>query len=253
MVASEDNIHETMDEGQATKFRQHLMIQRKGLVNKIWTFCHNVLTSKKKRKLDTMELVHVLTFLENAVPYCESETCVKFGEVCLTLLASSGGNADMVRQSLSTLLSCLEVPQQSPEGEVTMTKFASRALAFLLQHRPNADSAVLVYARCLLTCMGHMAENTHQQEGGGGGVESKLLAFKLLPQVMKSMLHLCDTSGEGIAESCGAEFNQLLSRIMTILVSAAYGKVGHEQLSRVATETIPQYIPVMQETGNVAY
>ena len=68
MVASEDNIHETMDEGQATKFRQHLMIQRKGLVNKIWTFCHNVLTSKKKRKLDTMELVHVLTFLENAVP-----------------------------------------------------------------------------------------------------------------------------------------------------------------------------------------
>lgn len=252
MVLSEDNIHETTDEGQATKFRQHLMTQRKGLVNKIWTFCHNVLTSKKKRKLDTMELVHVLTFLENAVPYCESETCVKFGEVCLTLLASSDGNADMVRQSLSTSLSCLEVPQQSPEGEVTMAKFASRALAFLLQHRPNADSAVLVYARCLLSCMGHMAGNTHQQEGVVG-VESKLLAFKLLPQVMKSMLHLCDTSGEGIAESCGAEFNQLLSRIMTIIVSAAYGKVGHEQLSRVATETIPQCIPVVQEALHIQY
>ena len=47
-----------------------------------------------------------------------------------------------------------------------MTKFASRALAFLLQHRPNADSAVLVYARYSLICMGHMAGNTHQQEGG---------------------------------------------------------------------------------------
>eukprot|EP00956_Cyclotella_meneghiniana_P043545 scaffold275341_cov129-Cyclotella_meneghiniana.AAC.1 len=162
---------DTMDErgGTATtaaakKFRQHIMMQRKGLVRKIWTFCHTVLTSKKKKRSDT-ESIHVLTFLENAVPYCENETCLKFAEVCLTLLASTGViTADMVRQSLSTLLSCLEVPQRSPEGG----------------HRPNADSAILVYARCLLTCMGHMAgQNSTQQQGGV--FESKLLAFKLLP------------------------------------------------------------------------
>eukprot|EP00956_Cyclotella_meneghiniana_P023373 scaffold45452_cov30-Cyclotella_meneghiniana.AAC.1 len=43
---------------------------------------------------------------------------------------------------------------------------------------------------------------------------------------------------------------------MTILVSAAYdGKedVQHEQLSRVAMETVPQCIPVVQEALHIQY
>jgi len=260
--------------------------------------------NKKDNKKDgtNNKIVHILRFLSMAVPYADDlRIRIRFGEVCLLLLGNkngmSGGSGkknkggiismDIMKSVLVTLLSCLEVTdyeeQQSllgveektsnnsrgGEGEGEMSKFASRTLAFLLQHRPNNSNASyndneedvnVIYGQCLLACMGRMLGNDNKDDSGDNIPPSKLLAMKLLPNVMTSMLHLCDSSHNGeedgdkaSSSTCGSEFNQFISRMIPIVISYINNSNNNNKLHRIALEILPQCIPILQSSLKIQY
>ena len=254
------------------EMKQRLLSSRRGIASKVYNFVHCILSltsksqKKKQKKMimnavekDPSKIIHALRFLENAMEYCGNhEIRIQFGEDCLALLGDNNNaqGVEMVRQVLVTLLSCLDVSGEdggnAKSGEI-MTKFAARALAFLLQHRPSDSTVYVIYARCLMGCIDGMVgdnDNNHNHTTP----PSKLLAFKLFPNIIKSMLHLCD-SPDNSPESCDAEFNRLLSRMTPVLVSAAYPDEGekNEQLHRVALETISQCLPVLRQALQIQY
>ena len=196
---------------------------------------------------------------------------------------------DIMKSVLVTLLSCLEVTDFEEEqsallggvkktssggGEDEMSKFASRTLAFLLQHRPknsnasynsdNEEDVNVIYGQCLLACMGRMLGNN---DNGSDNVEeapSKLLAMKLLPNVMTSMLHLCEShNGEedgdkASSSTCGSEFNQFISRMIPIVISYINNNNNSNngnsnKLHRIALEILPQCIPILQSSLKIQY
>jgi len=223
---------------------------------------------------------------------------IRFGEVCLLLLGSNDNNnggsgkknkggiisMDIMKSVLVTLLSCLELTDYEEQqsllgveekktsnsgGEDEMSKFASRTLAFLLQHRPNNSSASyneseedvnVIYGQCLLACMGRMLDNDNKDDSGDNIPPSKLLAMKLLPNVMTSMLHLCDSSHNGeedgdkaSSSTCGSEFNQFISRMIPIVISYINNSNNNNKLHRIALEILPQCIPILQSSLKIQY
>jgi ribosomal RNA-processing protein 12 len=238
----DNNLSEDEMEDGAVRMKKSLQSQRLALSKKIYTHSHSILQSKKRDEIKTF---HTLRFLENAVEYCGDDTTTQFGQACLSLLQAAP-SVDVIRQSLSTLQPILEQC-----GGEEMNKFACRSCAFLLQHRPSEPSLFTFYGRCLMGCVNHMvgsAEVEYSDKKIVATVQSKLLAFKLAPNVIRSMLHLC----EGQEESC-SEFNQLLSRITPILVECAYGNNSDDQLQRVSMETFPQCLPVLKEALQIQY
>ena len=286
--------------------------QRKVIADFLWEYSHAVLTqyqqpsstksSSKKNSNNNNEgkknLMHCLRFLATAVPYADDKRiCVRFGEDCLELLSGGGGvSMEVVRETLMTLLACLEKSEQEEEeedggligmeqesnddkktikkNEEEISKFAARALAFLLQHRPNAANSNLsaaagdvnvVYGRCLMGCVERMLVRAAAGGGGestesdGGTVASKLLAMKLLPNVLTSILHLCDDeaaeSEEGSsnsAELCGSEFNQFVSRMIPT-VTSYFNDASNNNLQRVALEAISNCIGIIQQALKIQY
>jgi hypothetical protein len=210
-------------------------------------------------------------------------------------------SSEVGKETLATLLSCLEMTEHEQElhnddddgdnkssqqfvGAAStdpnegMSKFAAKVLTFLLQHRPNdsnssnerQDYMHAMYGRCMLACMERMMSLTTSFDIG---MESDivptptLLAMKLFPSVLSSMLHLCEgssTVGRSTNEgemgnihsdtSCGSEFNQLVSRMMPKILSF----LGREEqtnatLHRVSLEILPQCVPVIRQTLQLKY
>ncbi|KAL7464586.1 hypothetical protein ACHAXS_004926 [Conticribra weissflogii] len=256
-----------------------------------------------KGKDSSTKLIHVLRFLAASLPFADDERIrVKFGEVCLVLfgVAETGADDDdddvggggrkggavsmeMVREVMLALLSCLERTEKEQEsmetentdesGERELPKFAARALAFLLQHRLNmANSSyssvgdvTVAYSRCFLACMERML-------GLGSSPAAEMLAIKFLPNVLTSMLKLCDAPAGGgasdgatsssvdIAEACGSEFNQFVSRVLPVVMShIVVGGVGSDEvdgvknLHRVVLETIPSCLSVVKQAVQIQY
>jgi len=266
-------------------------------------------------KESSTKLMHVLRFLAASLPFADDERIrVKFGEVCLVLVGGAGmgdnddddrdnsgeagGNRQgeavsmgMVREVMLTLLSCLEQTEKEQESmenennivvdgsvERELPKFAARALAFLLQHRLNMEDSsyasmgdvTVAYGRCLLSCMERML-------GLGSSPAAEMLAMKLLPNVLTSMLRLCDApagggSGSGganggatsssadVAEACGTEFNRFVSRVLPVVMShivvdgeSTDDDDGAKNLQRVVLETIPSCLPVMKQALQIQY
>ena len=282
-------------------------IQKKKMVaDFLWEYCHAVITTTHSSKEDsTTKVIHVLRFLTSSLPYADDERIrIKFGEVCLKIMGGDTGGGEgkkkkkktgevsmeVVRELLLTLLSCLEQTEKEQEAfeqndnatlvkEEELPKFAARALAFLLQHRPNmANSSyssvgdvTVVYGRSLMACMERMmglTRNNGIADMSGAVPASQLLAIKLLPNVLTYMLQLCDapsgnSGGEGantndIAETCGSEFNQFVSRMMPIVMS--YIVIDNDtlkgdgvKLQRLALEVIPSCIPIIQQALQIQY
>ena len=261
-------LHEEMQQEdgemeQKIDMKQRLLSTRRGKASKVFRFIHSILssTSKKKRKnnseKDHSKITHALRFLESAIEFCPNhEMQFQFGEDCLALLGDNCvQSVELVRQALVTLLSCLELGEcdgMNAENRDVKGKFASRALAFLLQHRPSDSTVFVVYAKCLMGCLECMVM-THEQNASNAP-PSKLLAFKLFPNIVKSVLYLCHYPEES-PRSCDAEFNRLLSRMTPILVSGAYPQGGenNEQLHRVALETISQCLPILRQALQIQY
>jgi ribosomal RNA-processing protein 12 len=169
-----------------------------------------------------------------------------------------------------------------------MSKFASQCLAFLLQYRPNGanshvggvngDDVNTVYGRCLMACMGRMlgktlSDNTDDGSGGGGGggggsdddnntkdaPASKLLAIKLIPNVLTSMLNICEVTSSGGSsddqyDSCGAAFNQFVSNTIPVVVSYLKKKERtNDKIHRMSLEMLALCIPIVQRALQIQY
>lgn len=299
---------DTRQNETTTQLQLKIQQQRKGIADFLWEYCNAITTNyspgKRVDKDTSSKLVHVLRFLAAALPFADDERIrVKFGEGCLVLMSGGGGGSgdgsgskkgkksvvadstggevsmEVVRETLMTLLACLEFTEQeqattivggtgkksaTEEGE--LPKFAARTLAFLLQHRPNsanssyssAGDVSVVYGRCLLACMERMMGDGGNNSINGNDVPaSRLLATKLLPNVLTSMMHLCEApsgstdGGSDNAESCGSEFNQFISRMMPVITSFVTG--DNDKLKRVALEVIPQCIPMVQQALQIQY
>lgn len=272
-----------------------LQQQRKVIADFLWEYCHAVITQykssgSKKKKNDSSSssknLIHILRLLSTALPYADDiRIRVRFGDDCLALMGGDGGSSkgevsmEVIRETLITLLSCLEKGEEdtlsSMDQEVDTTndtavkeeeeisKFAARALAFLLQHRPNAANSSfssagdvnVVYGRCLMGCVERMLVRTNSDDGT---LASKLLAMKLLPNVLTSILHLCDEAAEGdgagaanSAEMCGSEFNQFVSRMIPIVTS--HFNDSNANLQRVAVEAISNCIEIIPQALKIQY
>jgi hypothetical protein len=261
MVSFQTAADTTMDEeapAAAMRMKQSLQSQRCTLSNKIYAHVHSFVLKQKK---DAVKIVHMLRFLEHVIPYSSIENAISFGQVCLSLLDIPSLSVEIVRQSLSTLLSILELSSSSSSDEYSeINKFACHCCAFLLSHRPTDQGVVNLYGRCFIGCiLGHMVNTNTNAESNATAdtVQSKLLAFKLLPNVLKSLLHLC----RGEEESCCAEWNQLLSGVIPILLRCAYDNnddddANDEQqpsLTRVSLEIIPQCVTVVKEALQIQY
>lgn len=291
--------------------KQRVQSQRQVIADYIWEYCFAILTNyttnnnnKKDNKEDgtNNKIVHTLRFLATSVPYADDlRIRIRFGEVCLLLLGNNNGGSgkknkgggiismDIMKSVLVTLLSCLEITNfeegqslllggvkktSNSGGEDEMSKFASRTLAFLLQHRPNNSNASynsdneedvnVIYGQCLLACMGRMLGGKDNKDDSGEGDDvppSKLLAMKLLPNVMTSMLHLCDSSHNGeedgdkasSSSTCGSEFNQFISRMIPIVISYINNSNNNNKLHRIALEILPQCIPILQSSLKIQY
>eukprot|EP00577_Skeletonema_sp_RCC1716_P003867 CAMPEP_0113415892 /NCGR_PEP_ID=MMETSP0013_2-20120614/24822_1 /TAXON_ID=2843 ORGANISM="Skeletonema costatum, Strain 1716" /NCGR_SAMPLE_ID=MMETSP0013_2 /ASSEMBLY_ACC=CAM_ASM_000158 /LENGTH=1488 /DNA_ID=CAMNT_0000302905 /DNA_START=42 /DNA_END=4508 /DNA_ORIENTATION=- /assembly_acc=CAM_ASM_000158 len=282
--------------------------QRKVIADFLWEYCHAVITQYKssssgsKKKNDSSNsknLIHILRLLSTSLPYADDVRIrVRFGDDCLALMGGggeggSGSNKgevsmEVIRETLITLLSCLEKGEEdsddglllsSMEQEVDTTKdtdkedeeiskFAARALAFLLQHRPNAANSSfssagdvnVVYGRCLMGCVERMLVRANSGDEDGT-LASKLLAMKLLPNVLTSILHLCDEAAEGedggaanSAEMCGSEFNQFVSRVMPIVTSYFNNAAtSNNNLQRVAIEAVSNCIDIIRQALKIQY
>jgi len=241
-------------------------------------------------------LIHNLRLLSTSLPYADDiRIRVRFGDDCLALMGGGGdgGNKkgevsmEVIRETLITLLSCLEKGEEdggndglmSMEQEIGTTKdtdkeeeevskFAARALAFLLQHRPNAANSSfanagdvnVVYGRCLMGCVERMLVRSNTDDDGI--LASKLLAMKLLPNVLTSIFHLCDEAAEGddgatnSAEMCGSEFNQFVSRMIPIVTSyfnVNGNNASNTNLQRVALEAVSNCIEIIQQALKIQY
>jgi hypothetical protein len=213
----------------------------------------------------------------------------------------SGGKSaslppEIVKEVLTTLLSCFEATEHEQESrdddklmgrkekstkdqDENMAKFAAKSLTFLLQHRPNSSNNSsfydwkdmnVMYGRCMLACMDRMlnisSNDSSSDEGGCDTVPApKLLAMKLLPSVLTSMLHLCEATGSSASaeregesgshhsETCGSEFNQLISRMMPIIVRFLDRQRTNPTLHRVSLEALPQCVPIVQQALQLKY
>eukprot|EP00985_Skeletonema_marinoi_P034940 scaffold45243_cov168-Skeletonema_marinoi.AAC.1 len=280
--------------------------QRKVIADFLWEYCHAVITQYKssssgsKKKNDSSNsknLIHILRLLSTSLPYADDVRIrVRFGDDCLALMGGGGEGSgsnkgevsmEVIRETLITLLSCLEKGEEdsddglllsSMEQEVDTTKdtakedeeiskFAARALAFLLQHRPNAANSSfssagdvnVVYGRCLMGCVERMLVRANSGDEDGT-LASKLLAMKLLPNVLTSILHLCDEAAEGedggaanSAEMCGSEFNQFVSRVMPIVTSYFNNVTSNNNLQRVAIEAVSNCIDIIRQALKIQY
>lgn len=247
------------------------------------------------------KVIHVLRFLTAALPYADDERIrIRFGECSLTMLTGGGDGGvpgEIGKEILVTLLSCLEMTEHeqelreddivlgpTKEGAMTnlnenMPKFAAKALTFLLQHRPNnsnnssndwQDMSVM-YGRCILACMERMMNLT---SSNGGGEEKddfvpapKLLAMKLFPSVLGSMIHLCEGGSTGSTidgeggniernnhlDTCGSEFNQLVSRMMPVIIPYLDAQQTDDTLHRVTLEILPQCVTIIQQALQLKY
>ena len=281
--------------------------QRKVIADFLWEYCHAVITQYKssssgsKKKNDSSSnsknLIHILRLLSTSLPYADDVRIrVRFGDDCLALMGGGGEDSgsnkgevsmEVIRETLITLLSCLEKGEEDSDGgllssmeqEVDTTKdtakedeeiskFAARALAFLLQHRPNAANSSfssagdvnVVYGRCLMGCVERMLVRANSSDEDGT-LASKLLAMKLLPNVLTSILHLCDEAAEGedggaanSAEMCGSEFNQFVSRVIPIVTSYFNNAAtSNNNLQRVAIEAVSNCIDIIRQALKIQY
>ena len=242
VVASGGDIDANDDGGIVARGVQR---QRRAVADFLWEYCHAVVANSttpgaRANKKASSRVTQVLRFLSNSLPYADDGRIrVRFGEICVATLSAS--SAEVVRETLVVLLSCLEATEREQElrdgcapaaaaaggrGDEEISKFAARCLASLLQHRPsggangpdsyNASEDVnVVYARCLLACTERMLGRT-ADERKDGSVESgdgvdpgddvpapKLLAMKLIPNVLTSMLNICEASGGGVGAERG--------------------------------------------------
>eukprot|EP00571_Detonula_confervacea_P014457 CAMPEP_0172305402 /NCGR_PEP_ID=MMETSP1058-20130122/6707_1 /TAXON_ID=83371 /ORGANISM="Detonula confervacea, Strain CCMP 353" /LENGTH=1524 /DNA_ID=CAMNT_0013016997 /DNA_START=113 /DNA_END=4687 /DNA_ORIENTATION=+ len=294
--SSFNNVSDMSDDGKQNDIVKKVQNQRKTIADFLWEYCHAITSNYSPGSKETSsKLIHVLRFLSSALPFADDVRIrIRFGEGCLKLMnggdaAAEGGgkknkskgevSMEVIKETLLTLLSCLEMTEQEQQeledsivGTTTATaseempKFAARSLAFLLQHRPNSANssyngdANVVYGRCLLACMERMLGKDNSIVGQDDNVPaSKLLAMKLLPNVLTSMLHLCDApaaEGDGNdthSETCGSEFNQFVSRMIPIVVSYLDGNTTNAKLHRVALEILPQCISIVQQSLQIQY
>ncbi len=193
------------------------------------------------------------------------------------------------REILATLLSCLEVTEHEQEmrdndifvrhqkedatvdPNENMSKFAAKTLTFLLQHRPNSSNDSndwqdmnVMYGRCMMACMERMVHNSSKIDFESDEVPAPtLLAMKLFPSVLTSMLHLCEGTGSKAGERengasnhpdiCGSELNQLISHMIPIIVSFFDRQQTNATLHRVSLEILPQCVPVIQQALQLKY
>lgn len=208
-------------------------------------------------------------------------------------------SVEVVMETLVVLSSCLEMTQLEQElldpndasttmggggggkYDEAMSKFASQCLASLLQHRPSGgrihtnshvgdDNVNTVYGRCLMACMVRMLGTTKEPGDDIKGCNeevstSKLLAIKLTPNVLTSMLHICEASsgsegregegGGGQHDCCGAAFNQFVTHIFPVIVSNLDEQqtTTNVKLRRVSLETLPLCIPIVQRALQIQY
>ena len=168
------------------------------------------------------------------------------------------------------------------EYDEAMSKFASQCLAFLLQYRPNgADSSHVggvngddvntVYGRCLMACMGRMLGKTLSDDTDGSGASgdndnnakdvpaSKLLAIKLIPNVLTSMLNICELTSSGGSNDdqydlCGAAFNQFVSNTIPVVVSYLKKKERtNDKIHRMSLEMLAVCIPIVQRALQIQF
>lgn len=217
----------------------------------------------------------------------------------------TASSVEVVRETLVVLLSCLEATEREQElrddcapaaaasaagvrGDEEISKFAARCLASLLQYRPNGgangpdshnggDDVSSVYGRCLLACTERMLGGTTdaRKDGSvenGEGVDQsdnvpapKSLAMKLIPNVLASMLNICEASGGGVGaerggggggeiddgsdryDACGSAFNQFVSRVIPVVVSHLDRReTKSATLHRLSLETLPLCIPIVK-------
>ena len=306
-----DNLQEN------TQLMNNVSSHRNNIADFLWEYCLAVLSStkpaggNKNNKETSSKVIHVLRFLSTALPFADDERIrIKFGEGCLGLMENkqqhkkqgSGGGGEVslevVKETLVTLLACLELTEGELMGEETadggmimassgsssstsassggdgemLSKFAARTLAFLLQHRPNTSNSSygggdvsVIYGRCLLACMERMLGKGNNDLSllNNEVPASKLLAMKLLPNVLTSMLHLCDApgdesggdggSGGANGESCGSEFNRFVSRMIPVVVSYLGSGGANAKLHRVSLEILPQCVPILQQALQIKY
>ncbi|KAL9185484.1 hypothetical protein ACHAXT_003261 [Thalassiosira profunda] len=264
------------DEGGDAEWARRLGRQRQSIADFVWEYCHAIVANYEPGSKEMEgKLVRALRFLAAALPFADDGRIrVRFGEGCLQLMdggeAKKGeGSLEVVREALLTVLACLEATEREQEldgtegksvGGEEMPKFAARALAFLLQHKPSASNASygggdvgVVYGRCLLACMERMLGNESNDDGDEAVAPSKLLALKLLPNALASTLHLCEDgdAADGGGETCGAEFNRFVSR--TVPSVAGHLSRSDSQLRRVALEVLPQCVPILQQATQIKY
>ena len=270
IVASSSSSGDSMDDGVDPDVYASLRRRRRGAADRLWEYCHAVLSecasgksSNKKDGAAGGRMNHVLRFLSAGLPHADDPRIrVKFGEACLVLMGGDSISRDSARECLSCLLSCVDdsdgeslggggVGGGSKGGEDELAKFAARSLAFLLQHRPSSGGSNgdvgATYARCLLACVVRMTSSSGVPDHGNPS-PTAVLATKLLPSALRSVLHLCDSDGDG--SECGAEFNRLVSLTAPRLASSV--RAGGDG-RRVALEAAPQIVAVMEETLQVKY
>ena len=275
--------------------------QRKVIADFLWEYCHAVITnyvpSSVSSKDKSSKVIHVLRFLSAALPYADDERIrIRFGECSLTMLTGGGDGGggsvpgEVGKEILVTLLSCLEMTdheQKLREDDImlgpttnpneNMPKFAAKALTFLLQHRPNSSNNSsndwqdmnVMYGRCILACMEGMMNMTSSNKDDGERDDDvpapKLLAMKLFPSVLGSMIHLCEGGSTGSArdgdggiernnhlDTCGSEFNQLISRMIPVIIPYL-DKQANATLHRVTFEILPQCVPIIQQALQLKY
>ena len=284
--------------------------QRRVVADFLWEYCHAVLSKyssssgvggAKSTKETSSKVIHVLRFLSSSLPYADdSRIRVRFGELCLSTLTDVGGggaSAEVVRETLMVLLSCLETSEREEEPEEEdgttaaaargddgeMSNFASRCLAFLLQHRPNGASGPdsrngindvnAVYGRCLLSCVERMlgkTANDNVEDHAGDVPAPKLLAMKLIPNVLTSLLNICEAFGGGAIsrgggtggdddgsdqyDSSGSAFNRFVSQVIPVVVSHLDRRnTNNVKLHQVSLETLPLCIPIVQRALQIQY
>jgi len=271
---------------QRSQWRRRRQQGRRAVADFLWEYSHAVLTKAAsnddddKAGVDGAKVIHILRFLSSALPHADdSRIRVRFGEKCLELATTVGivggdaadenggaGGAELAREALAALLVCIEPGEREQEADdedermassggfdEETSKFAARALTSLLQHRPGATASATavdlpaVHARCLFAC-------TERMILPAGGASSKLLAMKLLPNVISSLLRSCDggagEAGASSAEACASEFNRFSSRILPAVTSClvANDEDGDDAktLRRIAVSCVGSCVPVME-------
>jgi len=170
--------------------------------------------------------------------------------------------ADAAGECLACLLSCVDDSESGSgttggQGGEELSRFAARALAFLLQNRPpsgggggTVDRAGTAHARCVAACVGRMMAPPSAGEDPVKPPPAAVLAAKLLPDSFRSVLRLC---GDGAGDEDGgpaSEFNRLASlsapRLASWIVSGGDGR-------RIALEALPRCVSAAEECLSVRH